>query len=258
MYIIKQIWNFINPYLKKLTIKDWLIIILCIFCVVCFWKYRYYENKYKYDTIILNDTIVSYQNKLGEEYKAKNLYVQSIKDLKEHNQELYSEIQSLKDNPIVVIKTKTQFLKDTIYANSDSIRIDEKNDSSLYKLYWNCRDEQKYYSLNGVTTVSQNFNSFNTVITDLMINNDITLDVVENKTNLMVLAKSNNPYINVSNINSVIIEPNKSKVLKSYFKQKKWGIGIQGGIGFQYDLLHKQGGIGPYVGIGCSYNLINF
>lgn len=34
---------------------------------------------------------------------------------------------------------------------------------------------------------------------------------------------------------------------------KRFGFGIQGGIGIQYDMTHKQFGAGPYLGIGIDW-----
>lgn len=39
---------------------------------------------------------------------------------------------------------------------------------------------------------------------------------------------------------------------------KRWGIGVQAGVGVQYGTIRKQMDIGPYIGVGISYNLLNF
>lgn len=40
--------------------------------------------------------------------------------------------------------------------------------------------------------------------------------------------------------------------------RKRWGIGVQAGIGLQYGTFHKQMDVGPYIGVGVSYNLLTF
>ena len=41
-------------------------------------------------------------------------------------------------------------------------------------------------------------------------------------------------------------------------KTKRWGIGVQAGVGLQYGTIRKQMDVGPYVGVGISYNLLTF
>ena len=40
---------------------------------------------------------------------------------------------------------------------------------------------------------------------------------------------------------------------KTQKKPKRWNIGFQAGLGFQYDILNNRAGIGPYLGVGVSY-----
>ena len=41
-------------------------------------------------------------------------------------------------------------------------------------------------------------------------------------------------------------------------KTRRWGIGVQAGIGLQYGTFHKQMDVGPYIGVGVSYNILTF
>ena len=41
-------------------------------------------------------------------------------------------------------------------------------------------------------------------------------------------------------------------------KTRRWGIGLQAGVGMQYGTIRKQMDVGPYIGVGISYNLITF
>jgi hypothetical protein len=68
-----------------------------------------------------------------------------------------------------------------------------------------------------------------------------------------VLARTDNPYIVIDDVQGAFIDPTKSNVIKSYFKPKRWGIGLQGGIGVCGDLK-----IRPYIGVGISWSLIQF
>lgn len=46
--------------------------------------------------------------------------------------------------------------------------------------------------------------------------------------------------------------------LQTHIKPRRWSIGIQGGVGISYDIIHKNYSVGPYVGIGITYNMFNF
>lgn len=41
-------------------------------------------------------------------------------------------------------------------------------------------------------------------------------------------------------------------------EKKRWGIGVQAGMGVQYGTIHKQMDVGPYIGVGISYNILSF
>ena len=78
-------------------------------------------------------------------------------------------------------------------------------------------------------------------------------DVIDNGKQLSVIAKTDNPYISISNMDGVMFDPSKSKYLKKYYKQKKWSIGPTIGYGLSKDLK-----LTPYIGIGISYGIIQF
>ena len=170
-------------------------------------------------------------------------------ELKKTNAKLYAEVKNLKDNPIVITKTNIVFKTDTIIAQSDSIVTP---DVTTKNLFWSARDNG-FYSLNGLTSVKSDFSSFYTTINNLTIPISITTDIIEKDKKLMFITKSDNPYVNITYMNGAFLNPKDSKVIKSYFPKKHWGIGLQLGAG-----LDKNLGVTPYLGIGVSYNLITF
>lgn len=241
---------FLN-YIKKLSFKDWFIIILCCLCIFSFLQYKYYKTKYNNSVIEYDDSLYVYKNKLGESYKMKNTYIYNIDQLKSLNKELYDEVKSLKDNPILVTKTYTNFYVDTVFAKSDTIVINKED--SIYDLQWSCIQDTAYYSLSGSTKVKSDFSEFQTIVKNLQVKNDITLDLIDNGKNLQVIAKSNNPYVNIDNINSIMLDPTKSKVLSKYYKQKKWAVGPYIGVG-----INTKFQICPTIGVGLTYGIIHF
>ena len=111
--ILQSIFNFIINFFKKFSFKDWLLFILIIGMIVLYMLYNHAQDQLLYNRNSYADTLTVYKNKLGEAYTAKNTYVQTVKDLKKTNAELYEEVKNLKDHPVVIVKTKTEFKKYT-------------------------------------------------------------------------------------------------------------------------------------------------
>ena len=247
LYFIK---NILSCIFKKLTFKDWLIIILAITTIFFYFDYKHYYNKSKISTVIYNtDSLTEYKNKLKELYVSKDIYVQNISDLKKQNNELSEEIKRLKDNPIVVTKTQLKIQLDTLIAKSDTII---KQDS-IYNFNWSLTESNNYYSLNGITKVKNDFSSFTTYVNNISLQAKLTLDMIESDNQIKIIGKTDNPYITISNMDAVVFDPTKSNVLKKYYKQKKWNVGPMVGYGLTSDLQFR-----PFIGIGISYGIIQF
>lgn len=250
MSIFKKISEWLLETAKKFTFRDWVIFALVLISVrfivsSCYYRHKASEPNYVYIT----DSIETYKNKLKEEYSAKQMIIAERDELKKTNAELYAEVKNLKDNPIVITKTDIVFKTDTIIAQSDSIVTP---DITTKNLFWSTQDNG-FYVLKGLTSVKSDFSSFQTTINNLTIPISITTDIIEKDKKLMFITKSDNPYVNITYMNGAFLNPKDSKVIKSYFPKKHWGIGLQLGAG-----LDKNLGVTPYLGIGVSYNLITF
>lgn len=250
MSIFKKIGNWLLETAKKFSFRDWVIFALVLISarfIISSYYYRHQASEPKY--VYVTDSIESYKNKLKEEYSAKQIVIAERDELKKINAELYSEVKNLKDNPLVVTKTKVVFKTDTILAMSDSITAP---DIMTKNLFWSASDRD-FYVINGVTSVKSDFSSFQTSVNNLCIPITITTDIVEKDKQLMFITKSDNPYVDITYMNGAFLNPSDSKVIKSHFPKKRWGIGLQLGAG-----VDKNLGITPYLGIGASYNLIVF
>ena len=256
MEFLKTIFFWLIEKFKKFTFKDWIILIFGLLALGFCCSSVYYKSKANDKRFIyITDSLTVYKNKLKEEYAAKELYIMENKQLKEANADLYAEVKSLKDDPLVITKIKTVFVTDTVYANSDSIVETHVADSDLKNksLYWSAKHDKGYYSIVGQTNVMSDFSSFSTSINSMKIPVTLTTDVIEKDKKLMIISKSDNPFVSITNMDGVMLDPKKSSVLKSQFKQKRWGVGPQIGIGIDRDLKFT-----PYVGIGLSYNIFVF
>lgn len=251
MNILSKVVDWLYNQARKLSFKDYIIILLSLLALGFFISSRHYYKKSLYPTVIYSsDTLSVYKNKLNEEYQAKKIYVQTIEQLKKENEEMYTEIKNLKDHPLVVTKTEVKFKTDTIYMQSDTII--NVNDS-IKSLHWHSVEPNHYYTITGQTDVHTDFSSFSTQVNSLEIPGTLTIDIVEKNKQLTVIGKTDNPYISITNADGVVIDPTKSSVIKSYFKPKRWNIGPQVGVGLSSDLKFR-----PYIGVGISYGLFQF
>lgn len=244
--------NMLRNFLGKLSMKDWLLVLLTIMSLCFYFEYRHYYHKSLTPTVVYKtDSLDVYKNKLKEAYASVNVYVQDKNQLKKQNTQLAEELKKLKDNPIVITKTKVKFKVDTIYAFSDTII---KQDT-IYDLHWHYIEPNNYFSLIGLTKVKDDFSSFSTNIYNLQLDTEITMDIIDDKKNnrFKLIARTDNPYINITNMDGVVFDPTKSSVLKKYYKQKRWHIGPQITYGITAD-----GKLRPTFGIGFGYGLFNF
>lgn len=242
----------VKALLGKLSLKDWLLIALTILCLSFYFEYRHYYHKSLTPTIVYKtDSLDVYKNKLKEAYASVNVYVQDKNQLKKQNTQLAEELKKLKDNPIVITKTKVKVYVDTIYTQADTIIQKD----SIYDLHWHYLEPNNYFSLNGLTKVKNDFSSFNTNIYNLQLDTEITMDIIDDKKNnrFKLIARTDNPYINITNMDGVVFDPTKSSVLKKFYKQKRWHIGPQVTYGITAD-----GKLRPTFGVGIGYGLINF
>lgn len=254
MKLVENILKPVKYLLDNMTFKDLLIICLSFLTVYFLFSARHYRNSSKEMTVIYKDTVSSYKNKLKEEYIAKNMYIQTIEQLKENNDELYNEIKSLKDNPVIITKTKLQVKLDTVYMENKSVDEYSKNDTTFYDLNWSTVHPQGFYKVSGTTTVNPyDIYNFKSRINELTLPVNLSLDVIEKDNHFQIIGKSDNPYVVISDYNSVFIDPSKSKLIKKQLPKKKWIIGPQFGYGLTKD-MH----LSPYIGLGVTYNLFGF
>lgn len=255
-----KIFSEIVERIKNMTFKDWLIFILSVMLLLVFLEARMYRIRAEQQTVILQDSITTYKNKADEEYAAKNIYIQSAKQLKQQNNELAEELKKLKDNPVVITKTKIVTQIKEVVMNSDSIGNSTAHhdaDTTAYKtLYWSRQEINSYYSIAGQTDVRTDFGAFQTTLTNLEIPVKLTFDIIEKNKQLQFIGRTDNPYVSIVDMNGAVIDPQKSKVLKKMFPQKHWHFGIHGGYGLG---LHNNTVIlTPQLSIGVTYSLFSF
>ncbi len=247
--------------LSKISVKDWVIIALIIIIILLTFGLALYCHKYhdaERQVVIWNDSTYIYKNKYGEEYAAKNTYILEAEQLKKYNEELYAEYKLLKDHPIVITKTKIVTKIDSI----ETVPYDIQFEDSLVKWNWSAQDKD-YYKINGHSSVDlTDANSPSSMIDSMEMDAKLTLNVIDNGEQLAVVAKTDNPYMKLDSMQSVVIDPAESPTMKRYFKPKRWGLSVYLGLGVNcgWDPINNNVGlnIGPSAGVAVTYDLIQW
>ena len=235
----------INVYIKWILFFG-IVLAFCISVSKCSSYKHQYENSIKE----FNDSLLVYTNKYNEVYAMNNAYISDINELKIKNKDLYNEIKSLKDNPVVVIKTKTEYIRDTIIIEPTIITDTITGDFSADILY---KDKWSYFTgrFNG------NIYTGNSVFSmdKLQFNCSFTTDLIEKNKNLYFIIKPDNPYMHITGVDGYLISPEKSKVLKKQFN-KPWGVMI--GFGCTATVYDNKILFMPGINLTMGYKILNF
>ena len=77
---------------------------------------------------------------------------------------------------------------------------------------------------------------------DVWMNTPLKVGISDNYT---IFVTSPNPYFKVTDIEGAVIDEGRFAQ-----KPRRWFFGVYGGVGGQYDLIHKTFGVGPQIGFG--------
>ena len=249
--------------LKKLTLRDFIIIILLSFIIMLAIDLQKSQRLARKTVIVHQAEIVDYENKLKEEYSAREIFINDNKSLSLYNKELELERDKLKDRIVYLSNIKTEVRVDTVYTETKHEVVSD----SISRYNWNYTNEQ-YLAVQGLSIVNHNSKDFVNTINSIRLNTTISTNVIEKNNSLHLIVKSDNPYLHISNQDATFYELNKSKVFTDYMirqnqnvnKRKRFGLGIYGGYGlngYKEDGSYKMK-FGPSIGIGIMYNIWQF
>ena len=242
---------------------DYLIYALAIIIIgSLMWQTTSLRKSLRQKDIIFIDTVSTYKNKLKEEYDARQIFINDKETLEKYNKDLAEERDRYKDRLIFISNNKVQVKVDTVYITKYEYL--ETNNTRQYNWTY---DESNLY-INGTSTLYEQKSLFNTKINSIRIDTDITTSVIEQKGKLLLITKSTNPYVNIINPDASFYEIEKSKVFVDYMKRenkninrnKRFGLGIFAGYGFNYGLYEGTYKMrhGLQFGIGLTYDIIKF
>ena len=195
---------------------------------------------------VLTDTITTYKMRNGELMEAKKSLILDLNELQKYTSIKESEVKEIQkklDNKVAYIaKLESGISIDDVQVRVDSVII---KDTSLYQCHFS--DITKYYAISGFTEVNTIADTSRAVINEISIPTNLTVGLT--KEDWTIFVKSDNPYMNITNINGAKLDK------RDYQKRPRFVIsfGVNGGA--QYDVIRRQFGVGVNVGIHVGYVL---
>lgn len=243
----------VKSLLKKFFSNWKNILILLLICAVAV---LYFINKssakkiqdLEAEKVELVDTLFDYKNKANEYYLAKETYITDLANLKKINQDLAAEVKKLKDNPIVVTKIEYETKIDSIKVK-DTLYVGQNNYTAMFDY------SDDWAKINGYTFFDVLQNDAYTTIDQVSFKGNFYFDLIEKNKKLYSIARTDNPYVQINNIETAIVSPDNSKVLKNYFR-RPWGIMV--GVGPSVVLVDNTVKICPAIQVTIGYKFIDF
>ena len=246
--------------------KEMLIgIVLAIFLLLSISCYQQYSKINKligekaineFNIKALSDTVRTERNKIGELQYSKDALVSDKNDLAELNKQLAEEVKNQKGRVLFLTSSNANLKFDTpriIIHQLDKLSDSEYIiTSSIENIY----DSSNHKAVEITTRIKLDSNKGISVLESKMVKDDFGFNIItglkEEDKNLRIFIRSDYPGLSFSKIDGALIDPRSSKLLKSFFPDKKWGLGVQWGLGVSISHV-----ISPsvYIGVGISYNL---
>lgn len=250
----KNYW-YLAPY--------FLIILLSIACAIMVGvikKKNSNISQHEQNIKALNDSVRITKNKVGDLEFSKNILVGDLDVLKKNNSDLYE----LYKNSRGKIYELSQYITKIDNKGSDNIETELVDyDNFRYGLKWendtifnkdNSRElaGESIFDLkfnNGVTEIKP----FKTIITKDITTLKVSQGLRKNGNNIEVFVTSSHPNFKVSELNSIIINP-EDHISKDFTPKnnKRFGLGANIGYGI------SKHGLTPTFNIGLNYNVVQF
>ncbi len=205
----------------------------------------------------LSDSVRVNKNKIGDLEFSKNILVAEKNELASLNQDLANELDKEKGKVRELTKivgsinnTDTVYIENTLIVYADGTHGLQWEHDTIY-------DEENSRHLAGISKFIVDstgaITPLETEITKDVINFNIVTGLREKDGNIEVFARSDYPNFEVSELNSVIIDPKKHPVLKKFTRPKRIGIGPYLGVGVGSSFKPEL-----QIGLGVQYSIIRF
>jgi len=263
-FFTKIIDWFKTPVGRRTLLLIVAFIVACLFFRQCNLADKYQREKVQTEqnASYLRDSLIITKNKAGEIEYSRSVLATTNKELKDQNKSLYDEAKKQKGTVIYLSKINAS-LKDSISILAGKAGTGNINSGTN-------PDGSKYIDFSNDTTYSVGNERHVAGKVDFILNNDsidkksikvnlttrqkftITTGLEEDKDTklLKIFITPGTPNMEISKIDGALIDPQKSELIQSYFKPKRFTCGPQIGIGITNTLTPSF-----YVGFGIQYNL---
>ena len=262
---LTKIYNwFKTPAGKNTLLLIVFFIAACLFLRQCNLADKYQREKVQTEqnASYLKDSLIITKNKVGELEYTRSIFATDLKDLKDQNKNLYQEVKN-QYGLVVYISKITGNLRDSISILAGKVGSGNVGTGTN-------PDGSKYIDFSNDTTYSPGNDRHIAGKVDFRMNKD-TVDKRTIKVNLLsqqrftvstgleqdkdskllkIFVNPGSPNMSISSVDGALIDPQKSELIQSYFKPKRFTCGPQLGVGLTTGLKPAI-----YVGFGIQYNL---
>ena len=242
--ILKRIWKWISS-----NWKNPVIIILIIFCMVTCVRSKRMEKRYEGTIEIVSDSITEYKNKIGELYSERKVMIADLDRLENGNKELLSEVNNLKDHPIVVTKVVTNTVIEPI-AVHDTVTKEPDGRYSFSISY-----DDPWCVIRGKSMFDMKEMAGEASFDTIMLPDSLWIDLIDHKGELSFIARSSNPYVKINNLNGAVLSPEKSKAFRDRF-DRKWVLSV--GVGGTVTWIDDRFRVVPGVQLTFGRKILSF
>ena len=194
----------------------------------------------------------------------RSVFATDLKDLKTQSSELYKEVKEQK-GMVIYLSTLTGYLKDSISliskklkngettintgTNKDGSKFITFKDDTIYS-----KDNERHISGKVDFKIKKDSIDGNSIKVNLETEQkfSITTGLEEDRDSklLRIFVTPEIPNMKITKVNGALIDPQKSELIQSYFKPKRFTCGPQIGLGITTSLKPSI-----YIGFGIQYNL---
>lgn len=222
-----------------------------IFIAIIAGVWGYYNRKLDAS----DQNILAFKGKLeqvelknGELLSSRDSYVATINDLEEllgiAKQEAREIQRQLNSKIAYIAKLEQNTRVEYIEVVKDSIiYVDNSPKKVIASFHYN----DNWLSLNGENEVTMDGEfDCKTTLRNIQMNTPLTVGLTND---YKIFVKSENPYVNFSSIEGAVIDKQAMRPRK-----KRFGWGLQLGVGAMYDVIDNDIAVGPYAGLGVELN----
>lgn len=215
-----------------------------VFATILLFVWDFFDDKLdrsEQNLIAYRGQVEELQMKNGELLTARDSYILRTSELGEELGVTKRELKDLKKklgasvSYIAELEMRTRV--DTTIIVRDSI-IYKEPDRLVSKFLYS----DQWFKIEGTHESEENHS--NTTFNTIEVYTPLQVGLADN---YKIWVKSENPYVQFTDINGAVIDGSKF-----HPKENKFSLGIQVGVGGMYDIIDKDISLGPYAGVGLN------